>query len=954
VSVGIDSSTLLGWYQSFYGGSGTGTGYGNTGTSTTSILASGDSAAAATPSVLYAPTPPWSQAAVPTSTLVQTALSGQSIINPSAAKLDLAGASSDYKNLFALYQGLDTLYDVASQANGANVSSYQLSQLSAAFTSGLAQVQQFVSDTNFSKLRLTTGTTAATETSTESTPAQPTQYDTTALNTTGNSSAVVPAFEGDVQFNVNVQAGATSTTIAMNLNDMGSTPRTMANVLAYLNGQMQAGGAIASFSSNPMPAQPQTINVGGKSVTVSAGEESWGLQLNTDPYETVTLSAPTTAPAVYVGQVVGNTTSSIAPNGTTTAPDAQSQLLKLQVGGTAITPPDPGALAAPDQTWLDNLGGAVNSIQATATASDGSVYVLANVNTALTGASGSVTSGGQDVALMHYDSAGNLIFQTDLGAASNASGLSLAVSADGTQVAVAGAVNGPLATGQALQNPTGTNSFVAVYDAQGDQVWSQENNGISGNQANGVAFGDDGSVYVTGQSATTVGGTLQSGAASSSYLTTYSSSGVKLSSTQIATGGVNTGASVAVDGTNVYVAGVQNGDAVVSEYDMSTPATPTLVATRDLGSLSGGGIAGVSVQNGTVYVAGSTGNGALNAGTVTSAYSGNFDAFAATLSTGLAPASSDAVAYYGGAGGNTTATGMTVSNGQVFLTGTATGALPGQPAIGAQDGYAAELNVGTGQVGWSQRFTGEDGQVAPTSISVAASGSSILDQLGLPTGVVDAPVSNLITATTSVQAGDSFGISGIGNLPTTITITNTDTMATLAEKISRATGSTVNVSAVSRGGGTVLEIQPLDPYATVTLTNGPAGANALPALGLQAGILYTSTTGKGASKPADGKAPVYGLSLSPTLSLASSSDISTAMSELTGAMATIKGAYQALKTAATPANVLALQAAQAQGGGVPAYLSAQIASYQSALSRLTAGSGTGTTSGASAASTLLG
>ena len=63
---------------------------------------------------------------------------------------------------------------------------------------------------------------------------------------------------------------------------------------------------------------------------------------------------------------------------------------------------------------------------------------------------------------------------------------------------------------------------------------------------------------------------------------------------------------------------VQNGDAVVSEYDLSNPQSPTLVASRDLGSLGGGGIAGVSVQNGTVYVAGNTRNTSLNAGTVTS------------------------------------------------------------------------------------------------------------------------------------------------------------------------------------------------------------------------------------------------------------------------------------------------------------------------------------------------
>src|SRR5581483_3111054 len=132
----------------------------------------------------------------------------------------------------------------------------------------------------------------------------------------------------------------------------------------------------------------------------------------------------------------------------------------------------------------------------------------------------------------------------------------------------------------------------------------------------------------------------------------------------------------------------QNGHAVVTEYDVSDPTAPQLVASRDLGDLQGGGVAGVAVANGTVYVGGSTRNGALDAGQVTSTSTGGLDGFAATLSTGLAAAPSDAVAYYGGAGDDRV-TGMAVAGGQVWLTGSSTGDLPGQPAIGARDGFVA-------------------------------------------------------------------------------------------------------------------------------------------------------------------------------------------------------------------------------------------------------------------------
>jgi hypothetical protein len=904
-----------------------------------SSAAGGSSAAAAQ----YAPTPPWQSTAKQLSEnkLVQTALSGANIVNPNAAKLDMPGAGAVYKNLFAVYQGLNTLYGVADQASGANVSSFQLSQLASAFQSGLAQVDQFVGQTNFGGLRLTTGTTTSSETSTASTPTQASEYQTAALNTTGDSAAVIPAFQGNVQFDVSVRklSGA-QLSVHMDLSDMGSTPRTMANVVAYLNGQMKAAGAVTTFSVNAMPAQPRTITVAGKPVTVSPGQPQWGLAVDTNPVESVSFSAPQTDPAVYVGQVVGIRSAPVGAQATATQP-AQSQLLKFQAGGPEITPAASPPHAAPDQLFTDTLGAAVTSIQGTAAAPDGSVYVLANVSASPSGTS---APGGQDVALLKYDSAGKLLFQSDLGAASSAGGLSLAVSADGSKVAVVGQVSGPLVAGQATGNAAGANSFVAEFDAQGQQVWSAQNDALAGNQANAVAFGADGTVYVTGRTATGAGAVLTPQAASSGYLQVFSKTGVEVSTTKFGAGGVNSGAGVAVDGSTVYVAGTQNGAAVVSAYDVTNPTAPALVASRNVGDLGGGAVVGVAVANGTVYVAGSTRSGALSAGAVTSAYSGGLDAFAATLSTGLAPASSDAVAYYGGAGDDS-ATAMAVSNGQVFLTGSSTGPLPGQAAIGAKDGFVAELDVGTGAVDWSQRFTGQNGQVAPNSIAVAATGASVLDQLGLPEGTINAPVSNLLTATTAVKAGDSFSIGTRTGSLVKITVSANETMASLAGKISRATGSGVSVSAHTTANGVQLQIQPLDSFSTVVLAGGPAGSDALAGLGLKAGILYKTQTTKGPSVPADGKGPIYGLGLSPTLSLGTAAGISQAKAQLTAAMSVIKNAYQALKTAATPANVLALQKAQVSGQA-PAYLTAQIASYQAALARLTAGQTSTTTFGA--------
>ena len=65
------------------------------------------------------PTAPWASTATPpkASDMVRAALGGRRLINESAVDLDLAGASADYRKLFALYQGLNTLSALADRAN---------------------------------------------------------------------------------------------------------------------------------------------------------------------------------------------------------------------------------------------------------------------------------------------------------------------------------------------------------------------------------------------------------------------------------------------------------------------------------------------------------------------------------------------------------------------------------------------------------------------------------------------------------------------------------------------------------------------------------------------------------------------------------------------------------------------------------------------------------------------
>ncbi|HEX7760639.1 MAG TPA: hypothetical protein VF459_14120 [Caulobacteraceae bacterium] len=951
--VSFDPNILISYYQAKTASAGA-----QAGGATLSGASAGTSTSAskgfvnASGRLQYAPTPPWdvSSGAPRESTLVQNALAGLPFINQNAAQLDMPGASSDYRNLFSLYQGLNSLYGLADQASGATVSSYQLAQYQKAFASGMTQVTSYVNGLDLDTIRLSQGS-VGTSTATAGVPNQPTTYVTKTLHS-GTSTEAVDAFQGAVQFDITVQRGKnTPIDIPIDLSQMGTQTRSMSNVVSYINSQLSAAGVFTRVATDRIAGAPQVIKVGNSSVTLPATKDSWALQFTTSVAEKVTFSAPTTNDAVYLTQTAGTppdttvnpTASYLTPTqakaaATAAAGDQSSQLVKFQTDGT--NPPSDGQAYSTDgRLFANTLASKVVSTQATATGPDGSVYVLANVDGTTDGQS---IKGAQDVALQKYDSAGNLVYQRLLGAGVSASGLALSVSSSG-QVAVAGSVTGSLSSGETMASPTTTDSFVSLYDANGQEVWTQRRGATAADQANAVAFGNDGTVYVAGQTASAMpGNTGGTQGGTDAYLmgiaTSSKGAPVIKFTNQYGTSGADSASKLVVSGTNIYVAGVEGGDAVVRSFDASGAGAPIQTAQRDLGSLQGGNIAGIGVNaEGQVVVGGSTFNNALNAGTVTSAGGGGEDGFAATLSATLAADPADVIAYYGGSG-NDKVTGMAVSGDNVWLTGSAGADLPGLAAVGKKDGFLVNLNVAAGTTSFARRFTSNDGQDVPTSVAVASGGASILDQLGLPQGVMNAAQSTRLVDNSAVNAGDSFYVkTSQGGNEIKVTIDANDTLDTLATKIQRASGFQVTVTKTTVSGKRELNIAPFSDTSTIELVEGPSGHDALSALGLTPGVVRkTTVNSSGAVVSADGKGAVYGLGLDNSLNLNSKDSIKAAAAALQSAISVLVRAYNDMKVAAMPKSTT--PATTNPSGQVPTYLTNQLSNYQAALSRLSSGS----------------
>lgn len=988
------ASALLSYYQEKEGGA----------------SANNPSTSAAT-----APTAPWNSATgtPAVSDAVQSAVNGQDFVDPNSAKLDApAGvSSSDYQKLFALYQGLNSLYDLATTAAAAGTPSADPSlayipktQLQSAFASGMSQVENFLSNSPFSAFNLTAGNVQTQETSSVGIPNGTSTNYTTGVIATGDESQALSVFKGAVQFNITVAGkyatqtikqpdGTTKTVtnpptqIPIDLSGMGSAPRTIDNVVNYINTQLKAAKVSVTFAAANLGSTSTTTTLPNGQTVTNKGTTQWGLTVNNPSGDTVSFSAPSTAAAVYVSSATGGATvfqspsasssssSSSTPGSTTTTTPTGEQLMKLQTGQD-VTGTAPATISNAGSTSGLPVGGVfgktlpdgVSSVASSTTAADGSVYVLAN-------ASGSVNSapiqGAEGVVLLKYDAAGKLLNSKVIPGLQNATGGSVSVGADGT-VAVAGTNTTSATTdSHGITTAASTTAFVQVYDPTGAAAWSQTVPALAGaSGATGVTVGPDGSVYLSGVTTGSVGNQIPQGD-QDEFVQGFDKTGKVTFTKQFGSKGTNYSAGLVYDTSSntLYTAGLENSQTVVRSFAIDTTTTgtgskkvttttATAGATRNLGFANS--VIGIGLSGGQIVVGGTAGAPTIKAGTVTQGYAGVSDGFVASIGTSLTASSSDSVAYIGKPGVTTTASAMTVGGGQAYLTGTMANDPSSLADTNATEGFVNGVDTTTGSITYSSRFAGTNGQDAPTSIAVSTTGSSILDQLGLPQGTMNAASSNLITATTSIKAGQSFYVrTSPGGAQSQITITATDTLATLTSKLNVAIGGQGKAQVLALGANSELEITPNDPGSFIeldtqaasdndpTATSSSLKTNVLAALGLQAGVIRQVRQVNGLTDVTQTRE--YGLDLPTNLDISSATSAQHAANALQAAISAVQQAYQDLANPPTMAQE-SLKAAQSTSGAVPSYLTSELSNLQAGLARLQANQGS---SGASSSLTAL-
>jgi outer membrane lipopolysaccharide assembly protein LptE/RlpB len=833
----------------------------------------------------------------------------------------------DNQKLFSLYTAVNNLAYLAKMAQSTTATAGQLEGYNTRFQTGLQQVESYLKSTTFNNFTLQSSATSSSVTSTATVPLPSFAYATKTLVNDANVDNALPNVNASQSFNISVKKNGVTTQVPIDLSKVQGTLN-LSNIVSYVNQQLSAGGFTTRF---------QKVATSGSDTDPTT--ESFGLQVTPGAGETASLSGGTTQPALYLAGSTGTatTTETVSSDGTATAApaDQQGRVVKL----TDLDSSTPTAVTSTNAAPTSGT----TTAQATAVDSSGNLYVVGNA----TGDFGSqINQGSQDVYLTKYDSAGNVQWTQMLGSTGSASGYSLTLDSNGNPIVVGSTTSDLTPTAIADGN---NDTFVTKYDTSGDQQWTQQLQTLNSNQANTVTTDASGNIYIGGQVTGAIAGGQTNNGGTDGYVAKLSSTGKVAYEQQLGTSGNDTvsATATAADGS-LYVASVQNGEAIVSKY-ANGDATTAPVWTQDLGALQGGGtIGGMVVSGNQVYLSGTTSNGNLTAGgaaTVASASSGGSDAYVFNLTDNGTTATPNTVSYVG-TGAQDQGGSLTVGpDGTVYLAGTTSGTFAGniRNVANTTNAFVAAIGSG-GAVNWVKQYGGVDGQSTGTGVAVDPNGASVLDALGLPSGKISPSQTVDLTTATTLRAGDSFQMkiaTAASSRTATITIDAGETLNSLTTKINAELGGNGKASVSFASGGEGLEIA-VNSGVSATLISGPANSDALGRLGIAPGVI-TKAAAKGSTTAAattpSATTQTFGLGLTNNLDLTNTTDAGAARAELINVLSSIRNIYQTTNTPAASTSTTA----SSSSGTVPSYLTSQLSSYNLALSMLSSASGSSTT-----------
>ncbi len=292
----------------------------------------GQSAAALTQDPNAPIAPVWTPGVSPSEeALIQRALTNKAFFDTGAKLYSDLGATGDYKRLFALYSGLTTLQALAGRAEDTTLSKTQQAQTLTQFARGMEELQRFFNQQQFDDIRLAQTDRVDAAQTTLALASKSEDY-TTAVIHRGGLYDKISGLAGDAKFEiVATSAVGTERRVEIDLAQMGSIPRTLGNVVSFINGRLSAAGAASRLEAVDQTPKQNTIVIAGKPLTTRyTGPKQYALKVDVRAGERVAFEPVASTPAFYaVGDVAGG-----------------ARLIKLEdVGGAAGQP-----------VWLERPG----------------------------------------------------------------------------------------------------------------------------------------------------------------------------------------------------------------------------------------------------------------------------------------------------------------------------------------------------------------------------------------------------------------------------------------------------------------------------------------------------------------------------------------------------------------------------------------------------------------------
>lgn len=855
-----------------------------------------------------------------------------SFIDENTSAVRAAGLDKDNKALFTLYAALNDLKTLAEYASDSKTSSSLIAGLSAQFQSGLSQVDEYVRETELDKLILLAGEKKSFVTSQVGLGKDDRDITGNVVAAISASTAIV-GLNGDEVFTINIDTISDNDDITIDLSEISGT-LSLENLKNLINTKIR---------------DITTVNDNGETVSkyksrASVEEVSDGkfaLKFDVEGIEKLSFSAASSDPALIVASLTRSNDFNAITQGslakfTNLDDENQKELFSTEIVGIDangfVIPAD-----ADDDEAQDTSSTKVpfNTVPAAVKIdSQGNSFVVGTTEGDIGGQiNGAKTN---DVFLSKYSSTGDLLWSRLLGASDEAEAFDIAIDSD-DNVIIAGKTNEELIASDVF---SGTDSFVTKFSNSGEELWTRQIDTIATDQANGLTVDANGDIFITGQVSGRIDATVTAnGGEDATIFKLGSASGIILDKTQFGGANNDIGKKIAVaDDGNLLVLTAEDGNAVIRKLDKDN--LDNTLASYDLGDLNGGAVSDIIVDGTDIYVSGTTLNGSLNGGNVIDGYNGGRDGFITKLNDNGGGIVSEWTTYVG-TNSSDTVSGISLSNGSVFLTGTTSGTLSGENKTGVSDSFTAKIDATSGATIWQQQL-GETAGGYNEGVAVAFSdnGSSVLDTLGLATGLIDNSQERDLATQTSLRAGDYFSVSINGGRELKVEYREGDTLETLSSRINTLSTRNLKASVSIGENGPALKLEAKNG-ATVDFISGPDGSDALSKLGLEERsiispeVLFDLGEDQGINPEKLGG--VFALSLDNGFAFSTKKEAEYILTQIQNSLNVIESANRSLTF--DPIRAQILQDAKANIGAAPAFLQDRIAKYQDGLQRVLAVTG---------------